>query len=56
MKQTFEFTIGKLYWGSKDPFEIVRVNACNVKEALAYAYTVLRPNHLQTLTVIGKPK
>lgn len=55
MKQVFTFTIGKVYIGSRDPFEIMKINAYNVKEALNLAAFYLRPNHLQTLTVVGQP-
>ena len=55
MAQYYTWKIGKLYWGSKDPFETVKVVAPDVKTALMYAHSVLRPNHMQTLTVIGQP-
>lgn len=54
--QSFEFKIGKVYIGSSDPFEIIKINAPDVKTALNLAAGYLRPNHLQTLTVIGQPK
>lgn len=56
MKQTFQFKIGKVYIGSIDPFATVTVDAHNVQDALNIAATYLRPNYLQTLTVIGQPK
>ncbi len=55
MKQRFTFKIGKVYIGSRDPFETIKIEAYNVKEALNIAACYLRPNHMQTLTVIGQP-
>lgn len=54
--ESFEFKIGKVYIGSTDPFEVIKINAPNVKTALNLATGYLKPNHLQTLTVIGQPK
>ena len=54
--QLFTFKIGKVYIGSSDPFEVIKIDAPNVRDALNIAATYLRPNHLQTLTVIGQPK
>ena len=54
--QLFTFKIGKVYIGSSDPFEVIKIDAFNVRDALNIAATYLRPNHLQTLTVIGQPK
>ena len=54
--QLFTFTIGKVYIGSSDPFEVIKIDAPNVRDALNIAATYLRPNYLQTLTVIGQPK
>ena len=56
MKQLFTFKIGKVYIGSRDPFEVIKIDAHNVRDALNIAANYLRPNHLQTLTVIGQPK
>lgn len=53
---TFEFKIGMQYWGATDPFAIVTVDASNVQEALTIAANYLRPNHLQTLVVVGQPR
>ncbi len=55
MKQIFTYKIGKVYIGSHDPFEIMKIDAYSVKEALNIAAFYLRPNHLQTLTVVGQP-
>jgi hypothetical protein len=55
MKQIFTFKIGKVYIGSTDPFEVIKIDAYNVRDALNKAANYLRPNHLQTLTVIGQP-
>ena len=54
--QTFQFKIGKVYFGSTDPFEVITINAPDVKTALNIAAGYIKPNHLQTLTVIGQPK
>lgn len=54
--QTFQFTIGKQYWGASDPFEIIKIDAPDVKTALNLAAGYLRPNHMQTLVVVGQPK
>lgn len=56
MKQLFTFKIGKVYIGSRDPFAVISIDAHNVQDALNIAAIYLRPNHLQTLTVIGQPK
>lgn len=55
MQQLFTFKIGKVYFGSTDPFAVIKVYAYNVRDALNLAANYLRPNHLQTLTVIGQP-
>ena len=54
--QTFEFKIGKMYWGATDPFEVMKINAPDVKTALNLAAGYLKPNHMQTLVVLGDPK
>jgi hypothetical protein len=57
-KQLFTFRIGKVYHGHgrSHPFEIVNVDAYDVQGALNMAANYLRPNHMQTLTVMGQPK
>lgn len=55
MREQFKYRIGKVYWGSQDPFEVVTVWASSTQEALNLAANWLRPNHLQTLTVVGQP-
>lgn len=56
MAPRYTFTIGKMYRNCKDPFEIVKITTTDVKTALAWAHSVLRPNHMQILTVIGQPE
>ncbi len=54
--ESFKFKIGKVYRGSTDPFEVIKINAPDVKTALNLAAGYLRPNHMQTLIVMGQPK
>ena len=54
--ESYEFKIGKMYWGAKDPFEVMKINAPDVKTALNLAAGYLKPNHMQTLVVLGDPK
>ena len=53
--QYYTWTIGKMYRRARDPFEIVKIDAPDVKTALMWAHSVLKPNHMQILTVIGQP-
>ena len=55
MAQYYTWTIGKMYRRARDPFEIVKIDAPDVKTALAWAHSVLKPNHMQILTVVGQP-
>lgn len=54
--ESFEFKIGKVYIGSINPFEVITIDAPDVKTALNLASFYLRPNHMQTLIVMGQPK
>ena len=56
MAQRFTFKIGIMYRNCTDPFATCKVEAPDVKTALSYAYTVLKPNHMQILTVLGQPE
>lgn len=56
MAPRYTFTIGKMYRGCKDPFEVVKVTTTDVKTALAWADSILKPNHMQILTVVGQPE
>lgn len=46
------YKIGKMYRNCKEPFEYCFVNGHNLKDALAKAYSVLLPNHMQVLKVM----
>ena len=48
------YVIGKVYIGSLLPFETVGVDARTVQEALCIAANYLKPNHMQTLTLVEK--
>ena len=48
--------IGKMYRGSNEPFEVVYVDATDENTALAKAHHLLKPNHMQILTVLRKPQ
>lgn len=51
------YTIGLVYWRAmNNSFNFVRVHAHDVKTALALARSVLRPHHMQTLTITSKEK
>lgn len=52
-KKATTFKIGKVYFGSSEPFEVITVGASSKQEALTIAANYLRPNHLQTLTVVS---
>lgn len=54
--ESFQFKIGKVYIGSRDPFEVVTINAPDVQTALNLAAGYLKPNHMQTLTVVGNTR
>jgi hypothetical protein len=55
MAQYYRWKIGKKYRRATDPFETVEIDAPDLKTALMWAHSVLRPNHMQILTVIGQP-
>jgi hypothetical protein len=56
MAPRYTFTIGMMYRNCKDPFQIVEVTTTDVKTALAWANSILKPNHMQILIVMGDPK
>lgn len=56
MAPRYTFTIGIMYRNCKDPFATCKVTTTDVKTALSYANSILKPNHMQILTVIGQPE
>ena len=55
-EQAHGWKIGKMYRGSNEPYEVVYVDASDEKTALAKAHHALKPNHMQILSILRRPK
>lgn len=48
------YDVGLVYIGSSIPFDSIKVKATNRTESCNIAVNILKPNHLQTLTIISE--